>query len=207
MGEDVPNRPESAPGYGLAFAPFGAGKRRHAAKQSFDGPPYEPDMAIPLDPESDPKFVRPGTLHPRSRESFWIAARIGDTVRLERAKAAARLLRPTDRRAEVHHCLDEIARTIRRDHQFGEFPDFVPGLMNGVFRAIVETMVAGNHPSDVRIDRCGGLAKSNRCYRRGGIVADPWQLPQLRDTRGKGASRGDLASASDQVARPRVVAE
>src|SRR4030095_1354966 len=144
-------------------------------------------------------------LLPRGGEGLGLAACVSHAIGLQRTDLAARLLRTADRRAQVHHCLDEVAGPISRYYRFGEVPDFAPELVKGMFQAIIDTAVASQNPRDVGIDRGNLLSEGNRGDRGRSIVSDARQSPKLVGRSGEGAPPRNLSSAGNQIAGPRVV--
>src|SRR4051812_16091385 len=173
MREDVPRDTQGVYAGRPSFCPFAYRKPGHSAKQPLGWSSHEPHVSIAFRPISDAETVGPLAAGLRRRECFGRSAGEGAARGLQRTRAAERLLRTTDRRAEVHHRLDEIAGPIVRHH--GEEETF------DVLRLrITQTIQPRCHPLDVGVDGCGALAESNRGDRCCGIRADTWKLTEFR---------------------------
>jgi hypothetical protein len=184
------------------------------AKQAFRRPSRQHDLAVLLDPHRRAleqrqlrRLLARGdhgqlVLPPGSRRG---------AVLHQRTRQTARLRRRTERRAELHQPLVQIAgrRGLRkRAHQLpGRRPQrSLPGRR-------LDVILDGEHPRqharDVAIHQRRPLAKRDRCDRPGRVGPDPGHLAQLRRPRRERPTepRTHRSRAGVQVARARVVPE
>src|SRR5262249_18288495 len=97
-------------------APFIAWESGHSAKQARRRPPNEPDVTVALNPPRDAIAVRTNLPPAPDRKVPRIAALEGNTFLAERTGAAAGSVGSTDRRAEVHKRLHDLARPFVLHH-------------------------------------------------------------------------------------------
>src|SRR5690606_25502358 len=94
---------------------------------------------------------------------------------LERARVTPGTLRKTERGAQLHQGLVEVARPLARD-------GIVYGLLDPAAGArlvhrLLDPQVPGHHPQHVAVHGALGLAEGDACHRRRGLVADPLHRP------------------------------
>jgi hypothetical protein len=153
--------------------------------------------------------------HTVARRLFWFRdprrdcigqARCGcGAAATPRAEDAARPPRRTDRGAEIHQCLREIAGPLLRHHCRGERPEARVCRRKG-FRHRIKPR---DDPFDIAVDCRGPPVEGDSGNRSRGVGPDPGQRTQRRRVGGEPGAMplDDGARAGMQVAGARVIAE
>lgn len=185
---------------GWLGAPRPGRQRAHAAEQSLGRTPHQQHIAAIARPEDRAVSRWPRGLGRLDRIMLLIARRIRRASFTQRAQQAFGSARGTDRGAQIHHRLGEIAGALgRRQRRRGRADR----------RFVLQPEQSRDNALDIGVDYGGGLVERDRGDRSGGIVADSGQRAQL----GLGARKGAAmrcdhrASASDEIARPGIIAE
>ena len=196
------------------FDQLDGGQLPEPTEQSTRRASREQDLAGVLEPDEgalEQREIRRLLARGDHRQLVLPAGSRGLAEALDRADQTARLGRCTDRGAELHEALVEIAgrggRWQGRHERAGLGPQRLGAGRR--FDVVLDRRDAAEHARDVAVDQRRALAERDRRDRAGGIRSDAGHRAQLGGSIGQRAAEpiAHRLGAGVQVARARVVAE